>query len=309
MRLCRTLPALAALLGPALLGGCDALANLLSGRIVSTLPTPVAITPRPTVPPEALRGQVLADLRRSDALPLFEARLINDGIGIFAGTGIAGATGARRWGRDYKATSVSLDEEASVFLGQSGRQALVVLRRSQPGTWLGDFPWRKALVRKGFQETLHREALFEGPGAWRLTEVSVAIQKPATWSVDILDVTLTTPAGSTTYATGDQPENRLMDLRRLAAGLPGEALHVAVRASSEKVAVFAYLGGTRRQALGPAGHDGRGWRFEGDVQFPDVPDLGQLGIDAIARSTLEDTNAGYDAVLWGVPVRRMGGAL
>ena len=312
-----------ALGGAATLGGCDVLSELLKppigitntpapgpGPATSPAPTP---TPGQTVPPQYLRTEVLASLRLSPYYqPLFVAGLINDGIGIFATTNTGGVIGARRWGRDYKdpATQTDIADLADVFVAEAGgrRKAIVVLRRQVGGTWLGDFPWRKALVKKGILEEFQREALFEQTDTtWRLAGLSVGTQRPASRSVSITEVRITNGSDTTVYRKGDLVEDRILPLDRLAAGLPGETVKVTVTASGSAEA-FVTSGGNRRQQLSRDGTGGVS-RFTGDVTFPDVQGIGQLGIDVVATRTLEVVASEYDATIWGVPVVRKGGAL
>lgn len=308
------------------LGGCDALNAFLMGSFgisgtpvpgpSGTVPTPTANptalrTPEPTAPPAYLRTEVLTEFKTSPYLPLFTSPLINDGIGIFADASAGSTTGARRWGRDYKepASLPPIEDMADVYVAgtSASRRAIVITRRRVDGIWLADFPWRKSLVKKAFQEEFQREALFEyGKDGWQLAGLSVATRRAAGATVGITEVQVQNGAAKTVYRKGDLVEQRIVRLESLASGLPGEPLTVSVTASGAAEA-YVIAGGNRRQRLTRDG-TGISARFTGTVPFPDVQGIGQIGIDVIATRTLEVVASEYDAALWGVPVARKGGA-
>jgi hypothetical protein len=316
MRL-RSLWIAGALSGLPLIAGCDALVSQLTRPIQSTpgpdpfVPTPTPTNPSPDRTPvvQVSRDEIIAQLKQATYLPLLTGYLINDGIGIFTGTTAASPVGARRWGRDYKDAGISLDDQAQVFVStqSAGKRVVVAVQRPIPGTWLGDYPWRKSLVRKAFQDQFYREAMLEDVGgSWTLRGLSVAVERSSGASTEILAVTLSTANGTATYSGGGSLESRIMAVERMVSGLPGDKLQISVFAQTAGSAAFAYVGSNVRQALT---RDSSGTRFTGEVRFPDIRSLGQIGIDLVATRTLEVVDAHYDATLWGVPVARKGGAL
>ncbi|MBI6547054.1 MAG: hypothetical protein HY692_09685 [Cyanobacteria bacterium NC_groundwater_1444_Ag_S-0.65um_54_12] len=267
--------------------------------------------PSPTAAPEQLRSEILSQLTSGPYATLFNARLINDGIGIFAITDTLPTKGVRRWGRDYQTPSnedvLEVTASVSLKIGMP-KLAKIVFERPLSGSWLGDFPWRKQLVKKPMQETLQRTALLEqdDSGHWAIRQISVAVQRSTVTSVDIYSVTLRSARSTNSI----EYHKELQATDQLLAALPGEAIAVTVIANTASSSVYLYLGGNRRQILPYLGSDQRGARFSGQLIFPGgPPGPDQIGIDLVASSTLENPGSAYDATIWGVPVLRQGGEL
>lgn len=286
-----------ALMGAASLAGCP-------------WPRQIQSSPSPTFPPgssfEQDRSDILSTLASGSFDDLFASGLINDGIGIFSVNAAVPALGARRWGCQYDQGAFDIDAGSDVFIGLAEPlTARVEFSAPERGVWLGDFPWRLRLVSKPIAEQFHREALFaqEPDGSWRLTAVSPGIQAAAAATVAITDVAVSGSWGALDYSSASVPIGELPVL------LPGQTVNVVLHATGASASAFVQDASGARSQLIYDGTDDQGMRFSGQVAFGSgPPGPAQLGLDVFNPSTLESPQAPYDAVLWGVPAIRQGGA-
>lgn len=293
-------------------------------------PTP---SPVPTLDASSERAAIASLVNSPTVRPYFEpGQLVNDGVGIFS-LGDSGADGLpRRWGRTYLRSAQGAGNafdpmELRIMQFDNGEvSADATYSVVNPVRFVADYAWLKRLVTKNYQERAVRLAhFFKSGGNWSLYALSPMVMAPATGSVVIRKVRLTSasPYASQPGDSSYQPLSESTSYGSLVAPYsdalvvkPGYRVSVEAQVrTSDPHGCYVFLTlppGRDRLALLD---DGRGpdavpndGIYAASFVAPSTPGLNHIVVDAVAATTFEDLDEDrYDAALWGISYYISGG--
>lgn len=274
-----------------------------------------------------IEKQELNQLIDSESVrPYFDpAKLINDGVGIFASEDDGSDLLPRRWGRSYPkavqgASSRVVDQMAIDF--RTDQHAILTAEATfsvtRSARFMADFAWQKRLVTKSYNESAERTARFiKQDGKWRLVSLSpmsLGISPAGKVRLDLVKIKVD-GAPSILIRSGE-----LLDSSEAPKVTQGQAAKVEVHAtytgtSTDQPPYYLFLSlppGRDRLLLRDDGQGGDALAgddvYSTSFHFPATTGIHHLVIDAVTSATFTDLGSNtYDASLWGISYLVQGG--